>query len=922
MSTDGDGTVTRLFLEAADLSEPEREEFLQRACGDDDALRERVRRLLDHDAPTDDLRRRVGASTAPIAPPEKIGPYTIDGLLGLGGMGQVYGAHQHQPIERSVAIKLVHPQLAGPEAPARFEFERRSLARMDHPNVARILDAGTTEAGSPYFVMERIEGLPLHDYCRANRPSLDERLRLFLEICRGVEHAHRNGVIHRDLKPSNVLVAMVDGQATPKIIDFGIARAIDDGGATRADQRPGTLGYMSPEQLGQGAARLDTRSDVYGLGVLLFELVTGSRPAAGVAAGDAAWIEPSRLPLDATCIDVPSRRRLRGDLDWIVWRAMQRDPERRYGSAAALADDVQRHRERRPIQAHPQRWSYRWGRFMRRHRLPLGLAAGLLLALCGFATAMTLQAAQVREQRDLATIERDRANASAARARRVLEHLVAMFQQVGPEQARGAPPSAKQMLERGAAGLNELDDDPAAQAWLRGTIGRVYRDLGAYDQAERMLRDALATQQAAATPDEIVLATMLHDLGALLVDTGKFDEAARRLGEALERRRRIALAGGTAGTQGGEREVAQTLNELGRLSWERGEYPQAEAYYRQALALHERIGGPGSYDVAVDLINVSNAVNQAGRLDEGRAMLERALAVFESTGVTEDLHFADGLNNLGIVERRAGNPAQAVDHLRRATAIRLRVLGQDHPDVALSRANLGSALWDLGDLQSAQEQFEHSLRIREQTLPPDHPHLSFSINALAVVYKNLGQLDRAEALYARGLAIASGRLGEDHPDVARILGNLGNLERERGRLDAAESYYRRAGAIYRERFGDDHPNPARIDHALGRLELDRGAPERALPLFRNVLRVREAQLGPDHPDVAAALASLGTCQRELGELQAAHRSLEQALRLVESRFGPDHAQTQEIMRELEATRRALSEDPPRRPAGAAIAVGR
>jgi tetratricopeptide (TPR) repeat protein len=901
--------LTELFLRAVEMEPVARESFLDDACRGDPERRRQVDQLLAHDGSTDLLRSRVSAAPSM---PERVGPYRVCGLIGGGGMGEVYRAQQDEPIARTVAIKVVRPALTSDRVLARFEFERLALARMDHPHIARILDAGSTADGAPYFVMECVDGVALGAYCDERSLGIEARLDLFLSVCRGVEHAHQRGVIHRDIKPSNVLVAEVDGRPVPKIIDFGIARAVGGEGATELGERPGTPGYMSPEQRAGGTKQIDTRTDVYSLGVLLYELLAGPSRTPGLDSGHASWVEPSRsldtaLPASREAAAERSttvrglRRRLRGDLDWIVWRATRPVPDDRYPSAAAIAQDVQRHLSRQPVEAHPARAGYRVGRFVRRHWAAVAGGAALVVALAGFSAASILQAARVRRERDAATAQRDRANESEARARRMLEYMTDMFTAVDPGVARGSPPTAEQMLDRGARSLDELEHDPLTRSWLAATIGRVYAQLGSFDRAEGLLTEAVAAQARLLPDDDPDRAQALRDLGALYLDRARYDEARPLLERSLALRRQAH--GDTHGA------VAQSLNELGRLAWEVGGYVEAERLYREALEAHERLGGPASYDVAIDLVNVSNLATRRGELAESRAMLERALAIFESAGLDGDLHLADCLNNLGIVLRRQGDPRSAIEHFERATAIRTGSLGSGHPEVAISLSNLGSVYWDLGDLARAREHLERALAIRERALPPDHPHLAFSINALAVVHKNLGETDRARGLFERGLEISRAKLGDAHPDVARILGNLGNLEREDGHPELARRHYDRARDIYRLALGPDDPEVARIDDAIGSLLVEGGQLAEGELRLARALEIRERVLGPEHPAVAETLTGLGECHRLAGQLERARSELERALAIAEATRGPDHLATSDTLHALGEVWSALGDGP-------------
>ena len=444
-----------------------------------------------------------------------IGPYHILEMLGEGGMGVVYLAEQTQPIRRRVAVKVIKPGMDSANVIARFETERQALALMNHPNVARVLDAGTTEAGRPYFVMEHVPGIPITDYCDRHTLSTGERLTLFLTVCDGIQHAHQKGIIHRDLKPSNVLVAVQDGSPVAKVIDFGVAKAVEQRLTERTlftefGQLLGTPEYMSPEQAEMTTLDIDTRSDIYSLGVLLYELLVGALPFERKYLRRAALAEIQRIirtedpatpstrlsTLDDAAgvarkrrTDRTSlRRQLKGDLDWITMKALEKDRTRRYATASQLADDIGRYLTSEPVAAGPPSATYRFGKFVRRNRGPVTASALVLLALlAGLAVSSALY---VRAER-----ERQRADTQAHVAQRVSDFLTGLFEVSDPQQAQGREVTARELLDKGAQSIHSLKDQPAVQATLMDTMGRVYHSLGLYDQAAELLEKAVAIRR-------------------------------------------------------------------------------------------------------------------------------------------------------------------------------------------------------------------------------------------------------------------------------------------------------------------------------------------------------------------------------------------------------------------------------------------
>ena len=456
--------------------------------------------------------KTVSGAAAQVSFPS-IGPYRLIKLLGAGGMGEVWRAEQTEPFQRTVALKLIKPGMDTKAVVARFDSERQALALMEHPNIAKVFEAGATPTGRPYFVMEYVPGVPITEYCDKRLLTIKERLALFIQICEGVQHAHQKAIIHRDLKPSNLLVEEVDHKAVPKIIDFGLAKAIGQRLTeitlfTEVGAVVGTPAYMSPEQADLNERNVDTRTDVYSLGVILYELLVGTlpfRPEELQEAGQGAMLEKIRQqePLrpstklrslgDSSKDSAVKRREeprsleqhLRGELDWITMKALEKDRTRRYGSPSELAADIQRHLRDEPVLAGPPSASYRASKFIRRHRFGVGVALAAAVVLIGFATAMALQARRIAK-------ERDRANREAETSKRVSEFMTNMFKVSDPGEARGNSVTAREILDKASKEIpTGLSKDPVVQAQMMHVMGGVYDNLGLYRQAQSLFTDAV-----------------------------------------------------------------------------------------------------------------------------------------------------------------------------------------------------------------------------------------------------------------------------------------------------------------------------------------------------------------------------------------------------------------------------------------------
>jgi len=820
--------------------------------------------------------------------PQQIGPFKIRSVLGWGGMGAVYLADQEAPVRREVAVKIVHASLQTPKALARFDSERQAMARLAHRNVAQIYEAGTTQDGFPYFAMEYVPGATLIDYCNEEQFSLDERLALFIDISLGVQHAHQKGIIHRDIKPSNLLVTEVEGIPTPKVIDFGIAKAVDqpliDGGDITGLSTIGTPAYMSPEALAGGGS-VDTRSDVYALGLVLYELVAGHRPRDGKGQAplkeDPSVRIPPSLSLAALSLDqanpIASRRsatlseliaRVAGDLDWIVMKALADDPEDRYPSAAALAADLQRHLIDEPVTARPPTLSYRLRKFGRRHRMGVALAATLLAVVTlgalgtsvGFLRARKAESkARFAEQEALAQARR--ADKEAEAARQVAEFLTNLFDLAEPGLGQNDSVTARELLDRGSERIGtELAEQPIIRGRLLLAVGNVYRKLGLFDSSIPLLDEALALHEANLPDDSIELAKTLALVGGVYRELARYDETEKLL------ERSLAIFDSVGEARAPAR--ADVLFELASLSQGRGDFKEAEAFFLDALEIHE------------------------------------------STLPANSPQIANTLNNLGFLYSETGELEQAAKNHRRSLEIRRTYSDPNHPDIADSLSNLGIVFARRGEIDSAIPYFQEALERREQSLPPDHPDIAISLNNVALTQLEKEDFGAAEANLRRVLEIRRKIMGEDHPLVASPLSNLGHLADRQHRYEEALDFFQRSLAIKESALEPGHVRISTELLHVGETLRKLGDAETAESYLQRALMLLEPVVQPDHLGIANAHHSLGLIRYDRGDALTAEPHLRKAYEILCSIRPADDSEVLRVREDYAAALESLGNSRP------------
>jgi serine/threonine protein kinase/Tfp pilus assembly protein PilF len=657
------------------------------------------------------------AGSRPMGTPRTIGPYRILAVLGEGGMGSVYLAEQRHPVRRKVALKVIKLGMDTKAVMARFESERQALAMMDHPGIAKVFDAGATDQGRPYFVMEHVQGVRITTYCDLHCLDNRERLRLFIKICTAIQHAHQKGIIHRDIKPSNIMVTLQDGQPTPKIIDFGVAKATtqrltEQTYYTELGQLIGTPEYMSPEQAEMTGLNVDTTTDIYSLGVLLYELVSGTlpydptslrslgRPGVPKQIRELSPPRPSakfKTLTAGAAADIAARRQtnvlslhkqLAGDLDWIILRAIEKDRTRRYPTASELAADVARHLNDEPVAARPPSKIYHLKKTVIRNKAAFAFAATIFLLLAAFGVWMSVLYGRAREA------ER-KAGTEAAVARQVADFLQGLFEVSDPHRARGETMTAREILDRGADRIRrEPIDEPEVSAALMNTLGIVYMNLGLYESAKPFLDDALAArrQLPGAFPDRT--AESENALGEWYFYKGGLDSAEVLLRNALNTRR----ASRSTDNLG----LAKTLDDLGWLLLTEGNMDEAEMHFRESLTIRRRLLSPEHPQVAVSLDNMGWLLQQKGDLAGAETYSREALALKRKILDPNDPELANSYNGLAAILRAKGDYQGAEPLFRAALAIQAHAFSERHLMTAITANRLGDCLVALARFEEAE----------------------------------------------------------------------------------------------------------------------------------------------------------------------------------------------------------------------------
>jgi serine/threonine-protein kinase len=836
-STDLLTALHTLLDEVLDLAPADREVWLARLRLDQPVYAAEMESLLAEEAALDERQFLAGpiAAESPAPAPglvgQRLGSWTLERPLGQGGMGTVWLARRSDGrFEGTAAVKLLNLALLDPVGSGRFRREGSVLARLDHPNIARLLDAGVSYGGQPYLVLEHVEGERIDRWCDIHRLTPEQRLQLFLAVLAAVAHAHANLIVHRDLKPSNILVT---DAGTVKLLDFGIAKLLED--ETGADSttltdlggRALTPEYAAPEQIAGGS--ITTATDVYALGVLLYVLLAGRHPTGEGSRTTAEHLqgildtEPPRLSAVATGFEQrgTSRERLRrlyaGDLDNIVAKALKKRPAERYATVSAFVDDLRRYLVHEPVSARPDSFGYRAGKFLRRNRLPVAAAAVIALALAG---------AVVRERQ-----LRGQAEAEARKAVAVREYLVSVFGAADPYAAQDNQGgiTARDLLDHGVERIDTaLAGEPAVRAELRGALGRVYTNLGMYDRAAEQLTETLRERRALYGAADTTVADAMDQLGMTQLRRGDLAAADSLLRGALEvRRRRL----------GSEHDAtAESLEHVAELLHSRNDFAGSEPLLREALRIRRALHGDSSLPTATAKAWLADVYRTSGNVAEAMTLYRDALATRQQRLGAEHPLTAELVGSVATALEGAGRHAEAESLLRSMIAVQRRKLGEDHPTVAMSLNALGQLLYKATpQVEAAESLLRAALVINQRALGENHPKVADNVGNLAIIARDRGDLAEAERLLAQALRIDRSIYGAEHMTVAFDLNELAGVLRARGHPDSAVTLLREALRQARKLVGEAHRNTLAVTSQLARALLESGRLDEAEPLFRSAL---------------------------------------------------------------------------------------
>jgi eukaryotic-like serine/threonine-protein kinase len=872
------------------------------------------------------------------------GRYKLLEMIGEGGMGTVWAAAQTQPVRRKVALKLIKAGMDSRSVVARFEAERQALAVMDHPNIAKVFDGGLTGTGRPFFVMEYVKGVPLSEYCETARLNIPQRLQLFVNVCQAVQHAHQKGVIHRDLKPSNILVTLLEDKPVPKVIDFGLAKAMYQPLTERTlhtaqEMVLGTAMYMSPEQAQVNNFDVDTRSDLYSLGVVLYELLTGTTPLEKQRFKEAAWDEVRRIireeepPRPSTRLSSsemlpslaagrqmdPARLTslVRGELDWIVMKALEKDRTRRYATANGLALDVERYLAGEPVLAAPPSARYRMAKFVRKHRAAITTAAAMLLLLLAGVVVSTWQAVRATRAEGRAETGETLANERliqvdaekkkveeekriAQSVRDFLQHKLlgqadsrvqanSLMQSGGLSVEAKADPTIRELLDRAAKELSpetieaNFPGQPLVQAEILQTVGNTYRGVGESEKGITLLERSTALYRQQRGPYDRDTLTSMNNLAMTYFMAGRRDQARSLFEETLRLRK--------AHFPPDDPETFQSMSNLAWAQQESGKLELAIPLCKETLELQKANLGSDHPDTFTSMNNLAMAYHAAGMQDLALSLFKETLRLRRKYLPPDHPDTLLSMNNLGWAYNEAGQPELAESLFKETLELQRAKLGTHNSETLTSMNNLAIAYQASGKRDLAMSLFKETLELRIKYLPPNHPDTLVSMLNLADAYRTAEKLDLALPLSEETLALMKAKLPPNHPSTLTAMNNLGLVYLAAGKPDKAITVFEQTLLLRKKYLGVDHPDTLVTMQNLAMAYQNAGKPLLAIPLCRETLDLMKKKLPPNHPRTLTSMNNLARACQAAGRLDLALPLFQETLKLRQAHLPPDHPET-------------------------------
>jgi eukaryotic-like serine/threonine-protein kinase len=886
------------------LIQSARESFLKQKCGDDKELFDEVISLISADEKQHSIFSGSAGDYIAINDAnldgKTFGSYRTIKQIGSGGMGSVYLAERIDGhFEQKVALKIVKPGMNSNEIIRRFEDERQILARLQHPNIARLLDGGISESGLPYFTLEYVEGKPITNYCDENNLTIEERLELFKKVCEAVLYAHQNLVIHRDIKPGNILV-QEDG--TVKLLDFGIAKVFEEDDdqkfVTRTGMRVMTPEYASPEQV--RGEPVSTATDIYSLGLILYQLFTGCPPyevtstsalemeriicltepqkpstmitkSLSSASDNNQKSSPEFISRKRKTTIAKLKKRISGDLDNICLMAIRKEPERRYSSIAQFITDIDNHLTGIPVIARNSTVSYRTKKFIQRHKAGVVVAASAVLIVAILTTVYFMQLAE----------ERDKAQLEAEKSKKVSEFLTGIFQLSDPEYSKGESITARELLDNGVKRIeSELSDQPEVLANMLGVMGNVYKNLGLYPNALILLQRAYSINDSLLGSGSPETAKSLNDLAGINFAMGDYGPAIEKFNKAIAIRKNIY----------GEEslETAESKNDLAMVLREEGNYEEAEILLNASLSVRKKILSSGSPEVAQSMNNLGLLKDDLGKYDEAKELFEESLKIKEKLYGKIHPSVTETMGNLAFLLRQMGEYDEASKLFNETLEIDKKLFGDIHPAISTDLYNIASITALIGDLNSAEKLYTEVLELDKKLLGEEHPYIALDLNNLAGILSDKGEFERAEDIYKESLAMNRKIYGDEHPEVATSMSNLGVMYNRWRKLSLAEPLLKSALDMRTKLLGKNHPNTVTSVNIYAALLSSMKKYNEAVEYYRESLSLRIQMLGEDHPQTANAFIGLGSVLIEINNFKEAEEIITKGIEAYRKKLPPEH----------------------------------